>query len=61
MGLTRRVDAEMTKVTEQERGEPDRDNRFAGARFKVKLPAKPEPAQNDRADEHRADPATPEP
>lgn len=44
MGLTRKVPAEQAELTQQESGEPEGPNRFASAKFKVRLQPKDEPS-----------------
>lgn len=54
MGLTRKVPAEMAELTQEQTGEPEGRNRFASAKFKVRLqPQQDEPA--GEADEEPSD------
>lgn len=57
MGLLRKVPSELVERTQQEHGGADGPNRFASARFEVKLPRKPaspagKDSDTDACDDH---------
>lgn len=55
MGLTRKVPAEQAELSQQESGEPEGPNRFASAKFTVRLQPKEATADSEDRQEQPDD------